>query len=81
MVAGRHQSENLSEIFGAAGSAPDIARLIEAAEKVCERRANIVLRVAAHTILTRSGTQNGSSRVDHVQGIEVEGKSGRGERI
>ena len=52
-------------------SAPDIARLIEAAEKVCERRANIVLRVPAHTILTRSGTQNGSSRVDHKQVIEV----------
>ena len=34
-------------------SAPDIARLIEAAEKVCTRRPNTVLRIAAHTNLTR----------------------------
>jgi integrase len=62
-----HKSERITTHY----SAPDIARLIEAAEKVCERRANTILRVAAHTILTRSGTQNGSSRVDHVQDIEV----------
>jgi len=48
-----------------------IARLVEAAEKVCERRANTVLRVAAHTILTRSGTQNGSGRGDHMQVVDV----------
>ena len=52
-------------------SAPNIARLIEAAEKVCERRANTVLRVAVHAFLTRSGTQNDSSRVDESQVIEV----------
>jgi integrase len=62
-----HKSERITTHY----SAPDIARLIEAAEKVCERRANTVLRVAAHTILTRSGTQNGSSRVDHKQVIDV----------
>ena len=62
-----HKSERITTHY----SAPDNARLIEAAEKVCERRANTVLRVAAHTILTRSGTQNGSSRVDHKQVIEV----------
>ena len=72
-----HKSERITTHY----SAPDIARLIEAAEKVCERRENTVLRVAAHTILTRSGTQNGSSRVDHMQAIDVYGKSGRGERI
>jgi hypothetical protein len=62
-----HKSERITTHY----SAPDVARLIEAAEKVCERRANIVLHVAAHTILTRSGTQNGSSRKDHVQVVEV----------
>jgi len=48
-----HKSERITTHY----SAPDIARLIEAAEKMCERRANTVSRVAAHTILTRSGTQ------------------------
>ncbi len=62
-----HKSERITTHY----SVPDIARLIEAAEKVCERRANTVLRVAAHTILTRSGIQNGSSREDHVQAVEV----------
>ena len=62
-----HKSERITTHY----SAPDIARLIEAAEKVCERRPNTVLRVAAHTILTRLGTQNGSSREDHVQAVEV----------
>jgi hypothetical protein len=57
-----HKSERITTHY----SAPDIARLIEAAEKVFERRANTVLLVAAHTILTRSGTQNGRIRVDHV---------------
>lgn len=31
-------------------SAPDIAILLEAAESVCVRRPNTVLRIAAHTI-------------------------------
>ncbi len=47
-----------------------IARLVEAAETVCERRPNTVLRVAAHTILTQSGTQKDSGRDDPVQVIE-----------
>jgi integrase len=34
-------------------SAPDIARLIEAAEKVCVRPPNSVLRIAAHTNLAQ----------------------------
>jgi hypothetical protein len=34
-------------------STPDIARLIEAAEKVCVRRPNTVIRIAAHTNLTQ----------------------------
>jgi integrase len=62
-----HKSERITTHY----SAPDIARLIEAAETVCERRANTVLRVAAHTILTQSVTQNGSGRVDHMQAIDV----------
>ena len=62
-----HKSERITTHY----SAPDITRLIEAAEKVCERRANTVLRVAAHTILTQSVTQNGSSRVDHMQVVDV----------
>jgi len=61
-----HKSERITTHY----SAPDVARLIEAAEKVCERRANTVLRVAAHTILTQSGTQNGSGREDHMQVVE-----------
>jgi len=62
-----HKSERITTHY----SAPDIARLIEAAEKVCERRPNTVLRVAAHTILTQSVTQNGSCRVDHMQVVDV----------
>lgn len=46
-----HKSERMTTHY----SAPDISRLIEAAEKVCERRPNTVLRVASHTILTQSG--------------------------
>jgi integrase len=48
-----HKSERITTHY----SAPDIARLLEAAEKVCERRANTVLRVAGHTNLTQSLTQ------------------------
>mgnify|MGYP001813482783 CR=1 FL=1 len=48
-------------------SAPDVSRLIEAAENVCVRRPNTVLRVSRHTILTRSGTQKDSGRDDTVQ--------------
>ena len=62
-----HKSERITTHY----SAPDIARLIEAAEKVCERRPNTVLRVAAHTILTQSVTQNGSGRIDHMQVVDV----------
>ncbi len=61
-----HKSERITTHY----SAPDVARLIEAAEKVCERRPNTVLRVAAHTFLTHSVTQNGSGRVDHLQVTE-----------
>ncbi len=46
-----HKSERMTTHY----SAPDISRLIEAAEKVCERRPNTVLRIASHTILTQSG--------------------------
>ena len=62
-----HKSERITTHY----SAPDIARLIAAAEKVRERRPNTVLRVAARMIFTQSGTQNGSSRVDDKQVIEV----------
>lgn len=37
-------------------SAPDLSRLIEAAENVCKRRPNTVLRIS-HTNLTQSGTR------------------------
>ncbi len=47
-----HKSERMTTHY----SAPDISRLIEAAEKVCERRPNTVLRIASHTILTQSGS-------------------------
>jgi len=53
-----HKSERITTHY----SAPDVARLIEAAEKVCIRRPNTVLRVAGHTILTQSGTQKDSVR-------------------
>ncbi len=46
-----HKSERMTTHY----SAPDITRLIEAVEKVCERRPNTVLRVVSHTILTQSG--------------------------
>jgi integrase len=51
-------------------SAPDVSRLIEAAEKVCVRRPNTVLRVSRHTILTQSGTQKDSGRNATVQAVE-----------
>jgi integrase len=44
-----HKSDRITTHY----SAPDIARLIEAAEKVCVRRPNTVLRIAAHTNLTQ----------------------------
>jgi len=62
-----HKSERITTHY----SAPDIARLVAAAENVCARRPNTVLRVATHTILTQPPTQNGSNRVDQVQAIEV----------
>ncbi|HWM29702.1 MAG TPA: site-specific integrase [Woeseiaceae bacterium] len=62
-----HKSERITTHY----SAPDIARLLEAAEKVCERRANTVLRVAAHTNLTQSLTQKDSGRLRDVQAIDV----------
>ena len=61
-----HKSEQITTHY----SALDIARLVEAAEKVCERRPNTVLRVATHTNLTQSLTQNGSSRIDHAQAVD-----------
>jgi integrase len=44
-----HKSDRITTHY----SAPDVARLIEAAEKVCVRRPNTVLRIAAHTNLTQ----------------------------
>jgi integrase len=44
-----HKSDRITTHY----SAPDIARLIEAAESVCVRRPNTVLRIAAHTNLTQ----------------------------
>ncbi len=44
-----HKSDRITTHY----SAPDIARLIEAAKKVCVRRPNTVLRIAAHTNLTQ----------------------------
>lgn len=62
-----HKSERITTHY----SAPDIARLVESAEKVCERRAHTVLRVSRHTILTRSRTQKDSGRHNHLQVIDV----------
>lgn len=45
-----HKSDRMTTHY----SAPGIARLIEAAEKVCVRRPNTVLRIAGHTNLTQS---------------------------
>ena len=47
-----HKSDRITTHY----SAPDIARLIEAVESVCKRRPNTVLRIAAHTNLTQSGS-------------------------
>jgi len=44
-----HKSDRITTHY----SATDIARLVEAAEKVCLRRPNTVLRIAAHTNLTQ----------------------------
>ena len=44
-----HRSDRITTHY----SAPDIARLLEAAERVCTRRPNTVLRVAAHTNLAQ----------------------------
>ena len=62
-----HKSERITTHY----SAPDIARLVEAAETVCERRPNTVLRVRRHTIFTQSGTQKDSGRKSHLQVIDV----------
>lgn len=48
-----HKSERMTTHY----SAPDIARLIEAAEKVCTRRPNTVLRIAPHANLTQFGNR------------------------
>jgi integrase len=45
-----HKSDRITTHY----SAPDVARLLEAAESVCIRRPNTVLRIAAHTNLTQS---------------------------
>ena len=45
-----HKSDRITTHY----SAPDIARLIEAAELVCVRRPNTILRIAAHTNLAQS---------------------------
>lgn len=44
-----HKSDRITTHY----SAPGIARLFEAAESVCVRRPNTVLRIAAHTNLTQ----------------------------
>jgi integrase len=44
-----HKSDRITTHY----SAPDVARLIEAAETVCVRRPNTVLRIAPHTNLTQ----------------------------
>ena len=44
-----HKSDRITTHY----SAPDIAGLIEASEKVCVRRPNTVIRIAAHTNLTQ----------------------------
>ena len=62
-----HKSDRMTTHY----SAPDIARLVEAAEKVCERRPNTVLRVSGHTILTQSGTQKDSGRDNHLKVVDV----------
>jgi hypothetical protein len=58
-----HKSEGVTTHY----SAPDIARLLESAERVC---ANTVLRVAAHTNLAQSLAQKSSGRVKQLQRIE-----------
>jgi hypothetical protein len=58
-----HKSERITTHY----SAPDVARLIEAAEKLCVRRPNTVLRISRHTNLTRLGTQKDSGRDATVQ--------------
>jgi len=46
-----HKSDRMTTHY----SAPDTARLLDAAEKVCERRPNTVLRIAAPTNLPQFG--------------------------
>jgi hypothetical protein len=48
-----HKSDRMTTHY----SAPDIARLIEAAEKVCARRPNTVLRIVTHANLTQFRNQ------------------------
>ena len=52
-----HKSDRMTTHY----SAPDIARLIEAAEKVCARRPNTVLRIAPHANLTQKKTVVGTA--------------------
>ena len=52
-----HKSDRMTTHY----SAPDIARLIEAAEKVCVRRPNAVLQIAPHANWTVVG--NGVGRI------------------
>ena len=52
-----HKSERMTTHY----SAPDIARLIEAAERICTRRPNTVLRVARPTNLPQFGNQTGTA--------------------
>lgn len=52
-----HKSDRMTTHY----SAPDIARLIEAAEKVCVRRPNTVLRIAPHANLTQKKTVVGTA--------------------
>lgn len=56
-----HKSDRITTHY----SAPDIARLIEAAEMVCVRRPNTVLRIAAHTNLTQSRQQPKAAQEGH----------------
>ena len=56
-----HKSERKTTHY----SAPDFSRLIEAAEKVCKRRPNTVLRIS-HTMLTQSASPTKTVREGRV---------------
>ena len=47
-----HKSDRITTHY----SAPDLARLVEATERVCVRRPNTVLRIANHANLTQSNS-------------------------